>query len=377
VGATCKTSLPLLSLFSSKEIVLNEGLVAGSRIDGSVAIANNSKPFHQPSAKNMHSYSFAKRMPPLAQPLREIWQQGELQKNTLTAARGYQHFGSSEAPPLSLKTMFNGCAHYTVGRRAIAVDETNYLLLNEGQAYSIDIDSNTQVESFVIWFPDGWAEDVQRTLRNSATSLLDSPGGSRSSSQACHFFDRTTRHDKLVSPEVFALRRAHKRGALPDNLLAEKLRFLLETLLRSQDNRDPAASVLSSLRPSTRHELRLRISRARDIIHSRLSQRLRIDDIAAEACLSPYHFIRVFKLCYGETPHAYLTRCRLDRARFLLERTNQSVTDICFSVGFESLGSFSSLFKRATGLSPSALRQYGRDPSQIRNFEEASISTGR
>jgi hypothetical protein len=75
----------------------------------------------------------------------------------------------------------------------------------------------------------------------------------------------------VVSPEVFALRRAHKQGALPDNLLAEKLRFLLETLLRSEDNRGPAALGLSTLRPSTRHELRLRISRARDIIHARLS----------------------------------------------------------------------------------------------------------
>jgi AraC family transcriptional regulator len=235
----------------------------------------------------MNSYSYAKRTPPLAEPLREVWRQGELQKSTLTVARGYQHFGSPDVPPLSLKTMFNGCAHYTVDRRAMTVDETNYLVLNEGQAYSIAIDSKTQVESFVIWFPNGWAEEVQNTLRNSATSLLDSPGGSRSLSELCHFFDRTTRHDKLVSPEVFALRQAHKRAALPDNLLAERLRFLLETLLRSEDARDPAALALSSMRPATRHELRLRISRARDIIHARLSERLRTDDIAAEACFLP------------------------------------------------------------------------------------------
>jgi hypothetical protein len=263
------------SLFSSKEIVLSEGFVAGSPIDASVAIANNSMPFHLPFSKNMQFYSHAKRMPPLAEPLREAWPQGELQKKTVMAARGYKHFATSEAPPLSLKTMFNGCAHYTVGRRAVTVDETNYLVLNEGQAYSIAIDSSTQLESFVIWFPHGWAEEVRRTVHNSATCLLDGPGGSGSFG-SCHFFDRTTRHDDLVSPEILALRRAHKRGAISDTLLAEKLRFLLEILLRGENSRDPAASALSSLRPSTRYELRLRVSRARDIIHARLAERLSV-----------------------------------------------------------------------------------------------------
>jgi AraC family transcriptional regulator len=322
----------------------------------------------------MPSYSLPKRMPPLVGPLREVREQGELQKNALMAARAFRHFAEAEMPPLSLKTMFNGCARYTVGRRAITVDEANYLVLNEGQEYSIEIDSNTQVESFVIWFPSGWSEDVRRNLEESTTSLLDTPCGCNLWPNPSYLFDRSTQHDDLVSPQVLALRRAHKRQNLPDNLLAEKLRFLLEALFQSENERHPAALMLSNLRPSTRHELRLRVSRARDMIHARLSERLGLDEIAAEACLSPFHFIRIFKLCYGHTPHAYLRRCRIERARFLLERTHQSVTDICLSVGFESLGSFTSLFKKVTGRSPLAWRYSEQTPGEIRNFEEAEIS---
>src|ERR1700722_14277761 len=95
----------------------------------------------------MPSYSLPQRMPPLVGPLRKVREQGELQKNALMAARAFRHFAEAEKPPLSLKTMFNGCARYSVGRRTITVDESNYLVLNEGQEYSIEIDSSTQVES--------------------------------------------------------------------------------------------------------------------------------------------------------------------------------------------------------------------------------------
>jgi hypothetical protein len=73
--------------------------------------------------------------------------------------------------------------------------------------------------------------------------------------------------------------------------------------------------------------------------------------------MSPYHFIRQFQAVFGETPHQYRLRARLDRAKYLLAVTDASVTDVCFEVGFSSLGSFSDWFARREGASPSIYRR--------------------
>jgi AraC-like DNA-binding protein len=87
---------------------------------------------------------------------------------------------------------------------------------------------------------------------------------------------------------------------------------------------------------------------------------INLPDISAQANLSPYHFLRVHKLAYGETPHEFLTRLRIDRAKTLLARGSHNVTEACFEVGFSSLGSFSALFNQRVGLSPSEYRRYVR-----------------
>ena len=95
-----------------------------------------------------------------------------------------------------------------------------------------------------------------------------------------------------------------------------------------------------------------------------------LPDVAAHANLSPYHFLRIYKRAYGETPHEFLTRLRLVRAKTLLARRSHNVTEACFEVGFSSLGSFSSLFAGRVGLSSSEYRRHARSgisvPSSLR-----------
>jgi AraC-like DNA-binding protein len=98
------------------------------------------------------------------------------------------------------------------------------------------------------------------------------------------------------------------------------------------------------------------LRRAHDLIDRDYAEALDLDVMAREAGYSKYHFARTFAIAYGETPRAYLTRRRVERAKNLLRTANLSVTEVCFLVGFESLGSFSSLFRRLVGQSPSAYR---------------------
>jgi AraC-like DNA-binding protein len=82
-----------------------------------------------------------------------------------------------------------------------------------------------------------------------------------------------------------------------------------------------------------------------------------LEGAAAEAGLSPYYFHRMFVRAFRETPHEFVTRRRLEEARRLLARTETPVTEVCFAVGYESLGSFSTRFRLATGVAPSEFRR--------------------
>src|SRR6266511_947770 len=114
-----------------------------------------------------------------------------------------------------------------------------------------------------------------------------------------------------------------------------------------RDNRRVSGSALFTL-PALR--------RARDVIDRDYALPLDLDTIARAAGYSKYHFARSFSSAYGETPAAYLTRRRVERAKSLLRTANLTVTEVCFMVGFESLGSFSSRFRRLVGVTPSDYR---------------------
>ncbi len=100
--------------------------------------------------------------------------------------------------------------------------------------------------------------------------------------------------------------------------------------------------------------------RARDAMDRAYARPLDIQALARMAHVSEAHFIRTFRATFGETPHRYLQRRRLERAMYLLRATNRSVTAICLDVGFTSLGTFSRSFREIVGESPAVYR--GRGP---------------
>jgi AraC-like DNA-binding protein len=140
----------------------------------------------------------------------------------------------------------------------------------------------------------------------------------------------------------------------------------------------------NSFVPPARHLLR-----AKDLADARYSEPLGVDDMARAAGLSKAHFSREFKQAFGETPHAYLLTRRLERAATLLRVTDRSVAWICVSVGLQSVGSFTTSFKRMYGVTPTAYRDayppaaaYARVPScvvhtysrpQHRTFREDTV----
>jgi AraC-like DNA-binding protein len=104
-------------------------------------------------------------------------------------------------------------------------------------------------------------------------------------------------------------------------------------------------------------DLNRRLLRARDAMDRAYREPLDVRAVAAVAHVSPAHFSRTFRAVFGETPHRYLQRRRVERSMFLLRETGRSVTDICFDVAFTSLGTFSRTFRAIVGESPSDYRR--------------------
>jgi AraC-like DNA-binding protein len=148
------------------------------------------------------------------------------------------------------------------------------------------------------------------------------------------------------------------------------------------------------------HELLRRLCLARTSLCASEEPRLSVNQIARRAGIAPHHFIRLFRAVFGETPHQYRSLAQIERAKHLLLLTDETVTDVCMAVGFSSLGSFSTLFTRRVGVSPSAFRRRHRPtvnlprrlppelipgcftlmaqlPAQKGNFEEAPVSLAR
>ena len=255
---------------------------------------------------------------------------------------------------LSIKTMFNDLAYYEIGDgKRFAVDDAHYLILNQDQPYTITKEGPIPIESFCIFFPHGMAEDVLASLITPDDRLLDNP---YADNDKIYFFEQLYPHDDAISPIMDELRSRFYANTMTEGWREDQQHRLLQQLLNVHRDVFRQAENMPAVRESTRLELYRRVHIARDYMHACFHESLSLDDIARVAALSPHHFLRTFKSVFGRTPHQYLTQKRLERAQFLLTKTDLPVTAICMDVGFESLGSFSTLFRKHIGHSPRQFR---------------------
>lgn len=99
-----------------------------------------------------------------------------------------------------------------------------------------------------------------------------------------------------------------------------------------------------------------RLMKAVELMHAKLAAPLMLEDLAAAATLSPFHFAKAFKAAYGSAPHQYLTQLRIERAQQLLKQTPRSIADIVEAVGYSNVSHFTAAFRKATGVTPAAYR---------------------
>ncbi len=272
------------------------------------------------------------------------------------------HFTDSEKEmskhisPLSIKCSMKGKEIHRTSGGNYEVTPGQYLLINNGQKCESNIESTT--ESFSVYFESGFANESLKSLVSPSEKLLNYsylPG-----IQHVNFLEKLYPHNTILSPSLMRLRLASKFNHDDENFLKEACFNLIEKLLIIHRDLYIEIEKLPPVKLSTKMELYKRLCRAKEFIDSSFSENITLEDISKEACLSQFHFLRLFKVIYNNTPHKYMTEKRIEKALSLLFSTDKSITEICFDIGFESVSSFSWLFKKKLGLSPEMAREQYR-----------------
>ncbi len=278
-------------------------------------------------------------MLPVNPPSYEFWK-----SHVILNGRSRDYHVANFPGPLSIKSVLRGSAVWQTSEGCFELRPGSSLIINDRQTYSITVDSREIVETLCVFFAAGFVEDVHRSMTTADRVLLDEPVNDR----RLEFEERLLRDSSDLTPLMRRLQRDRDEDAV--TRVAERLVSLRNSGMR-QATRLPAA------KPSTRAELLRRVNRGRNIIEGSLSQPLTLSEVARQAALSPYHFHRSFTRLFGESPGAYATRRRMEYAAELLRAGDTSITDICSRCGYESPGSFSALFRRYMGATPTQFRR--------------------
>lgn len=256
---------------------------------------------------------------------------------------------------LSIRAVWGGEERCQFDGRTVAVDDDSFLILNNGRVCTTQIDAAHPVESFAIYFGPPLVERTYGAMTLSIEKALER--GDAVVERSAEFLESLQPHDKLVSPVLRFIRLHVLRGVDDEAWYDEQLNFLLERMLAHRDGLIERIDSLQLIRTSTRREIFRRISLATDYLHSNYRQPIDLDSLGKAACLSKYHFLRLFTRVHGITPHQYLLRKRAKTALRLLQTTPLDVCEIATSVGFAQRHALLRQMRRWTGLSPREIRR--------------------
>jgi AraC-like DNA-binding protein len=257
--------------------------------------------------------------------------------------------------PLSIKCAFRGKEFYKLKNTTYAVNDQNFLVLNEGTIYSSYILSDTLTESFTLNFTQRNLQVLSTVEHSSENMLLDDPFTLKNG--ASTFVQKLYSYSAVLDGLILKLKECcltHNQDTLR---VYELLYLLLKELFRLNDLSSDEADTIRARKKSTREELYKRLNIAKDYLSSCYQDTISLDSVAAACHLNACYLLREFKKFYKITPHQYLTSIRLKEAKRLLENSDKTISQIVHEIGLQDSASFSKLFRKQFGVSPSTFKK--------------------
>lgn len=259
--------------------------------------------------------------------------------------------------PFSLFYNLEGKSLVGLDKKWYPVSNGFYCLSNDGQPYHLHVPKGETAITSNIHFRRALFEDVIQTLSHSTGWVLDNVGNINIGE-----FE-TLPKTELMSDDLraqFQLLHDHER-LCSDHYSADKeyeiTSSILELLLLNAKKKLKNLGLIGAQKAATRKELFNRINIGIDYMHSNRLMNLDLDDISKNCGLSKFHFIRVFKEVYNQTPTHYIAQLQAKQAQRLILASDSGLNEIALQLGFSELSAFTRFYKRMTGRPPSSIRK--------------------
>ena len=258
------------------------------------------------------------------------------------------------ASAFGLMTLQKGCGRLVINQAPYDLDAVTCMPVNSGSRLSFSLPEKDTAPVF-LFFDSSLPGAIHRSLVQSETRLLDNPEPDQNPDFSLLEYrcNKDTDLDLSLRLLITLGKSCSSFGALKADAI---IRGLLEKWMAKNAVARQLSARLEVVKPATRNELFRRLSAAREWIDAHWEAHISLNQMAGVAAMNSQHFLRLFKQVFGTTPYRYLIDLRLDRAKQRIENSDQPVSDICKDLGYESLSTFSGLFRRRFGFSPNHLR---------------------
>lgn len=255
---------------------------------------------------------------------------------------------------LGMIAILKGKANFVINHSRVTIDENSFLVVNRGSTLSFKLQANTRL--CLLYFNTLLSDILSTDIFKKKVSIPTFETASDFSLlEHVHYQNASLKsHFTLLLDLGDSCASFH---ALKADML---IRSMLDDLMAENYEAMRASAKLQVVKKATRVDLFKRLQLARKWMEQHYSARVNLRQAADIAMLNQEHFLRMFKHAYQQTPHQYLTQLRLERAKLLLRHTSEPVSSVSQQVGFESLSSFSGLFKQRVGSTPGEFRKGGK-----------------
>lgn len=276
-------------------------------------------------------------------------------KNLLVFSTLKEFYHSVKSNNFAIRYSVDGLERYELNGHIHDVHKGTYLLSNGYTEGWVEVESVKKVKSICLGITDELISEVVAAIIEPNTPYSDSDlGGFFNSSQ---FLENIypTQNTQLGHWLLNLNTAIHQGNFKPNDVDFEFFYAICENLVADHIPIFKQLQAIPSIKSATKKELFKRISKGKDFIDSAFLTPLTIDMVAREACMSEYHFFRLFKAVFGLSPHQYILKKRLEYGNTILKQDKIAVSDAAFEAGFTDIFTFSKAFKKHFGYTPSSL----------------------